>query len=548
MPIDTTRRSLLRGLAAAPALALAPGFLPMAGIDLVSAAAPGGELRVGMTTAAVPLSNGCPDQGGEGLRFMGITLYDQLVAWDLSKADVAAVLRPCLATSWERDAANPKRWHFKLREGVKFHDGKLVEAADIVFSFDRCFKRDAAWFDIRASSQILPQLPNVAAWGSDAPMTFWMETEAPDGTVPYAVTYLGIVHRGAWEAAGKDWVAYLNKAVGTGPWKLDSYNQRERAVLLRNPDYWDQARVPKSARLVLMPVPDANSRIAALRSGQVNFIEAPPPDAVPSLQAAGFRVVTNQYPHNWTWMLAQVEGSPWRDIRLRKAINLGIDRSGMKELLGGLMVEGAGLVTKGNPWYGQPAFKLGYEPDAARKLVAEAGFGPRNPLRTKVAISASGSGQMQPLVMNEFIQQNLREIGIEVEFEVYEWQALIEVWKAGAGAPVSRGCMALNISQSAADPFRTFARILRSDQASPRGVNWSRYNDPAMDAMFNAPLISDNTGELDRLMARCHEEVVNRALFLFAAHDLNPRALAPEVKNFVQAQSWSQDLTPVTVG
>lgn len=68
-----------------------------------------------MTAAAVPLSNGVPDQGAEGHRFMGIALYDQLMHWDLSKADGPATLRPGLATTWKVDPANPKRWLFTLR-------------------------------------------------------------------------------------------------------------------------------------------------------------------------------------------------------------------------------------------------------------------------------------------------------------------------------------------------------------------------------------------------------------------------------------------------
>ncbi|WP_158747719.1 ABC transporter substrate-binding protein [Acidisphaera sp. L21] len=545
MTNTVSRRTLLQGLAAAPAVAVLPSAL---GMDLALADAPGGTLRVAMTVAAVPNSNGCPDQGGEGQRFMGITLYDQLVAWDLSHSDRAATLIPCLATSWKVDAANPKRWHFTIREGVKFHDGHTMVADDIVFSLDRAFKRDAAWFDQRAFSQILPQVPNVADWGSDGDHQIWIETKTIDGTLPYALTWLGIVHRGAWEAAGKDWAAYMQRPVGTGPWKMQVFVQRERAEMVRNAEYWNKDRIPKCERLVLLPAPDANARVAALRAGQVDFIEAPAPDAVPSLTAAGFKIVTNIYPHNWMWFLSQTPGSPWTDIRVRKAANLGIDRAGLKALLGGLMLEGEGVVTKGDPWYGKPTFELKYDPDAARALLAQAGFGPKNPLRTRVAISNSGSGQMQPLAMNEFIQQNLQDIGITVDLEVFEWQALIEAWKAGAGAPASRGCMALNISQGSFDPFRAFARILQSDLAAPNGVNWSKVAQPELDKLFAAAQLATDPAEQNKILADIHGKVVDDALFLFAAHDLNPRAISPKVKGFVQAQSWFQDLTPIQVG
>ncbi len=281
-------------------------------------------------------------------------------------------------------------------------------------------------------------------------------TTTPSGSKPAsstapshtASTWVGITHRGAWEAAGRNWDTYLNKAVGTGPWKLQTFAIRERAVLLRNPDYWDTKRVAKSAQLILLPMPDSSTRVAALRANQANFIEAPPPDAVDSLKAAGFAILTNAYPHNWTWHLSKVAGSPWADIRLRKALNLAVDRAGLKTLLNGLMLEGAGLVPPSSPWHGTPSFKLAFDPDQAKSLLAEAGYSVAKPLKTKIAISSSGSGQMQPLPMNEFIQENLKDVGILVDFEVFDWNALIDVWharrenrRAPAAAPRSISAM-----------------------------------------------------------------------------------------------------------
>src|SRR6187551_3994770 len=79
-----------------------------------------GTLRIGMTAADIPQTTGQPDQGFEGFRFAGYTIYDALVNWDLSKADTIADIRPGLATEWSAvEGSDGKRWTFKLRQGVK---------------------------------------------------------------------------------------------------------------------------------------------------------------------------------------------------------------------------------------------------------------------------------------------------------------------------------------------------------------------------------------------------------------------------------------------
>src|ERR1700681_2761867 len=91
------------------------------------AASAGSVLRVAMTLADIPLTTGQSSQGGEGQRFIGVTLYDALVNWDLSKRDEPAKLIPGLATSWSVDEATNTVWTFKLRPSVKFHDGSTLD-------------------------------------------------------------------------------------------------------------------------------------------------------------------------------------------------------------------------------------------------------------------------------------------------------------------------------------------------------------------------------------------------------------------------------------
>jgi ABC-type transport system substrate-binding protein len=499
-----------------------------------------------MTLATIPLANGFPDHGGEGQRFLGITAFNALCEWDLTRAGRPAPLKPGLATAWAPDPANPRRWWFALREGVRFHDGRPFTPDDVLFSFDRAFRRDAPWFDPRANLQAGTRLPTVTAYGLEGDR-FWIETTYPDSTLPFGLTFLGIVSRAAWEAAGRSWDAFMLRPVGTGPWRVETWNIRERCVMQRFPGHWEAARIPRCERLVLLPLPDANTRVAALRSVQVDWIEAPPPDAIPSLRQAGFQVITNSYPHNWTWHFSMLEGSPWRDLRVRKAANLAVDRAGLRAMLADTMLEAQGLVTPDSPWFGRPSFRPAHDPREARRLLAEAGFGPRSPLRTRVAISASGSGQMQPLPMNELVQQNLKEVGIEVDFEVVEWNALLVIRREGAQRALQRGITAVNISYSFADPYSAFMRLLKSDLVPPAGGNFGHFSDPGMDATMEEAFNAFDPERRDEVLARLHAEVVDRALFLFVGHDLNPRAMSRRVQGFVQARSWSQDLAPVAL-
>jgi ABC-type transport system substrate-binding protein len=198
-------------------------------------------------------------------------------------------------------------------------------------------------------------------------------------------------------------------------------------------------------------------------------------------------------------------------------------------------------------WFGKPAFDVKYDPAEARRLMKEAGYSKEKPLALKAIISASGSGQMQPLLMNEFMQQNLAEVGIKVEFDVLEWNALISNWRAGAKDPTTRGASTTNSSYFSQDPFTALIRHLDSALVSPRGTNWGYYSDPEMDTIFKVIKYGFDPEVQLRAVERAHEKFVNDALFLFVAHDVGPRAMSARVNGFVQAQSWYQDISAISV-
>ncbi len=502
-------------------------------------------VRYGISMADIPQTTGQPDRGAGAYQFTGHTLYDPLVAWEMDVADRPGKLVPGLATSWEADPADRRRWVFKLREGVRFHDGSPFDADAVVWNFEKVLNAQAPHFDNRQAAQVRPRLPSVSSWRKLDATTVEVTTKAVDSFFPYQMLWFLISSPAQYERVGWNWDRFAQEPSGTGPFRLARLVPRERAELVRNAAYWNPARMPKADRIVLVCAPEAVTRTNALLTGQVDAIEAPAPDLLPRLQAGGARLVQNVTPHVWNYHLSLLEGSPWRDIRLRRAANLAINRDEVVALLNGLAKPASGVVDPASPWFGRPEFAVKTDLDAARKLVAEAGYGPRNPLRARFLIPTGGSGQMQSLPMNEYVQSAWREVGIAVEFQTVELEVLYTAWRQGAGGEIARagGITANNVAYLTSDPLYAFIRFFHSNQVAPTGVNWSHYRDAEMDRMLDAATTSFDTAEQDAIMRRVHEKAVNEALWVFVAHDTNPRALGRGVRGYTQARHWFQDLT-----
>ncbi len=518
-------------------------------------------LRIGMTAADIPRTLGQPDQGFEGNRFTGNTMYDGLTGWDLSSATKASVVIPALSTEWKVDDADKKKWTFKLRPGVTFHDGSAFNADAVVWNVDKVLKQDAVQFDASQVGVTASRMPTLVSAKKIDDMTVELTTKEPDSFLPINLTNLFMASPTKWQALfdkaeGADakaksqaaWAAFAREASGTGPWKMSKFTPRERLELVKNDAYWNKDRVPKTDKMVLLPMPEANARTAALLSGQVDWVEAPAPDAVKEITARGFKIEKNEQPHVWPWQFSRAEGSPWNDIRVRKAANLCIDREGLKDgLLAGLMVPATGTFEPGHPWRGKPSFEIKYDLKAAQALMKEAGYGPGKKLEVKTQTSASGSGQMLPLPMNEYLQQALAECYFDVKLDVIEWNTLFTNWRRGVKDPSANGSNATNVTYAAMDPFFALVRFLQSSMAPPVSNNWGFINNPKFDELVTKARTTFDATARDAALAELHAASVDDAAFLYVAHDVGPRALSPKIKGFVQPKSWFVDFSPVSI-
>jgi ABC-type transport system substrate-binding protein len=532
------------------------------GLSVLPAAAQEKILRIGMTAADIPRTHGQPDQGFEGNRFTGIPMYDALTHWDLSKADAASVLIPGLATEWSVDAADKTKWVFKLRPGVKFHDGSPFTADAVVWNVEKVLKKDAPHFDPSQVGVTVSRMPTLKGARKIDDLTVELTTTEPDSFLPINLSNLFMASPAHWAAKlaavpasvtdpaerGKQaWTAFAAQPSGTGPFKGVSLVPRERFEMVANKEYWDPARRPKIDKVVLLPLPEANARTAALLGGQVDWIENPAPDAVPQIKQRGFTMYQNAQPHVWPWQFSFVEGSPWADKRVRHAANLCVNRTELKELLGGLMEEPKGTVPPGHPWWGNPKFDIKYDPASAKKLMQEAGYSAQKPVKVKVLTSASGSGQMQPLPMNEFLQQALKECFFDVALEVGEWNAVFTNWREGAKHPNARGANATNVTFAAMDPFFAMVRFVSTKTFPPVSNNWGYFGNEEIDKLVTDARTAFEGKERDAALAKLHARIVEEAPFLWVAHDVGPRAMTAKVKGVVQPKSWFIDIAPMTL-
>src|SRR5207302_9061776 len=218
-----------------------------------------------------------------------------------------------------------------------FHDGSPFNADAVVWNVEKVLKQDALQFDASQVGVTASRMPTLASASKVDDMTVELITKEPDSFLPINLTNLFMASPSKWQAfyeaaEGADakaksqaaWAAFARDASGTGPWKMSSFTPRERLELAKNENYWDKARVPKLDKMLLLPMPEANARTAALLSDQIDWIEAPAPDAVAEIKQRGFLLQPKEEPHVWPWQFSRVEGSPRHDIRARHAATLRV--------------------------------------------------------------------------------------------------------------------------------------------------------------------------------------------------------------------------------
>mgnify|MGYP001818909904 CR=1 FL=1 len=311
-------------------------------------------------------------------------MYEPLIIRDVTGAFEAA-----LATEWNPSEADPNVWVFKLREGVKFHDGADFTAEDVVFSFERAKQPNS---DMK---ELIGSIVEVRAADD---YTVEIVTDGPNPILPANLTDLFIMDKGWTEAnnsvnvqdfEGGEITFATTNVNGTGAYKLVSREPDVKTVMTRNEDYWGKDQFPMEvSEIVYTPIQNAATRVAALLSGEVNFLQDMP---VQDLQrvADADGLVVKKAPQNRVIFFGMNQGAadleadnvdganPLADVRVRKAMSMAINRDAIQQVVMRGQSQPAGMIAPPfvNGWTAEMDAESSTDLDMAKSLMAEAGYG-----------------------------------------------------------------------------------------------------------------------------------------------------------------------------
>lgn len=310
-------------------------------------------------------------------------MYEPLIIRDTTGA-----FDPALATEWAPSADDPNVWVFKLREGVTFHDGAAFTAEDVVFSFNRAKQPNS---DMK---ELIGSITEVRAVDD---YTVEIVTDGPNPILPSNLTNLFIMDKGWTEAnntvnvqdfEGGELTFATTNVNGTGPYVLTSREPDVKTVMTRNENYWGIDQFPMEvSEIVYTPIQNAATRVAALLSGEIDFLQDMPVqdltrvngvDGLTIKTAAQNRVIFFGMNQGADDIEADnVDGAnPLADARVRKAMSMAINRDAIKQVVMRGQSEPAGMIAPPfvNGWTAEMDAESSTDIEGAKAMMAEAGY------------------------------------------------------------------------------------------------------------------------------------------------------------------------------
>jgi peptide/nickel transport system substrate-binding protein len=408
-------------------------------------------------------------------------------------------IAPRLALSW---APIEGGWRFKLRPGVKFHDGAPFSADDVVFSVER---------GLAPSSQLRVALPNVTGARRVDDLTVDVLTSAVTPTLPLAMTNFRIMSR-AWASKhhvekpqnfnAKEETFATRNANGTGPFVLKRWDPDSRTVLTANPGYWGQRGNVSEAQYLVIAT--AATRMAGLLSGEIDIVVDPSIQDVEKLRQSPGVVIGQAVGVNAQYMsfnfahdrlkYGEAGGrNPFRDLRVRQAVRYAIDvRALQSKVMRGFGKIGSALFSPAvDGW--EPRFErvTPYEPERARALLKDAGYPDGFSVTLDCSIQAPADAICQA------IAGMLARVGIRVTHQPLQFNQLLPKVTSGDSSMFVIGWQPLTIDAEG-------VLVPLAHSRNPRGdgqYNDGGYSNPKVDALIDLARVEPLGGKRSHLLA-----------------------------------------------
>ncbi len=453
----TTRRTYLKlGLALFASVAL----------PFASAASESFELRIvqgaDVDTLDPAVSRSTPSQ----LVFNNI--FSTLVRWKDTKL---SEIVPDLAESWTRSDDGLK-WTFKLRQGVKFHDGTPFDGEAVKFNIERIL-------DPALGSPNRSLFSGISKVTIVDPLTVEIETKQPSPTLleTLADEYSSMNSPTAVKENGR---AYSRKPVGTGPYVLSEWIPGQSLTLARNADYYGTPG--KAETMTFRPVPEASARLIELQTGNADIALNIAPESAGELKESGSATLVQAPSSFQIFFELNTTKPPFNDPRVRLAINQSIDRQAIIEkILGGYGKVPEGVFPEGVQGRAQQA-PYSYDPENAKRILAAVfpgGF------KEKVIIWTCAGRYMKDKEVAETVQSYLNAIGLETEFKVWEWatyqKTLYRAENGGTGKGTNAANMWLLGTGITNADWRLHRKFYSTDASNLTG-----YSNPRVDELMDA--------------------------------------------------------------